>query len=74
VVDLAIRFRRPARLDDLLEVVTQAEVAGASVLFTQAVQGPDGAVLADGEVRVACVDAARMRPRRLPAWLLQGVA
>lgn len=74
VVDLAIRFRRPARLDDLLEVVTRAEVAGASVRFAQAVRGADGGVLADGEVRVACVDAQRFRPRRLPAWFVQGVA
>jgi acyl-CoA thioester hydrolase len=74
VVDLAIRFRRPARLDDLLEVVTTAEVAGASVNFRQAVHGTDGTVLADGEVRVACVDAVRFRPRRLPSWFVQGVA
>jgi acyl-CoA thioester hydrolase len=74
VVDLAIRFRRPARLDDLLEVVTRAEPAGASVRFTQAVHGADGAVLAEGEVRVACVDAGTFRARRLPAWFAKGVS
>jgi acyl-CoA thioester hydrolase len=73
VVDLAIRYRKPARLDDLLEVVTQAKVAGASVLFTQVVQGPQGDVLAEGEVRVACVDAQTFRPLRMPDWFRTGV-
>jgi acyl-CoA thioester hydrolase len=74
VVDLAIRYRRPARLDDLLEVVSQAKVAGASVLFKQVVQAQDGQVLAEGEVRVACVDAQTFRPQRMPDWFTAGVA
>ncbi|HTQ36585.1 MAG TPA: tol-pal system-associated acyl-CoA thioesterase [Steroidobacteraceae bacterium] len=74
VVDLAIHYRKPARLDDLLEVVTRAEAAGASMLFAQAVRAPDGALLAEGEVRVACIDARTFRPRRLPGWLLAGNA
>jgi acyl-CoA thioester hydrolase len=73
VADLAIKYRRPARLDDLLEVVSQARVAGASVLFRQAVQSQDGQVLADGEVRVACVDAQSFRPLRIPDWFKAGV-
>jgi acyl-CoA thioester hydrolase len=72
VVDLAIHYRRPARLDDLLEIITRAEIAGASVLFKQAAQGPDGQLLAEGEVRVACVDARTFRPRRLPGFLQSG--
>ena len=69
VVDLQIRFRGPARLDDEVEVVTSATLAGASVTFTQSVRAADGAVLAEGQVRVACVDARTFRPRRLPAAL-----
>ena len=74
VVDLAIHYRRPARLDELLDVVTRAEVAGASVLFSQAVHSADGALLAEGQVRVACVDARSFRPRRPPGWLHERVA
>ncbi len=73
VVDLAIRYLRPARLDDLLEIVSRAEVAGASAIFHQVAQGPGGVQLADGQVRIACVDARSFRPRRLPAWLTSGV-
>ncbi len=73
VVDLAIHYRRPARLDDLLDIVTRAEAGGASVLFSQAALGPAGEVLAEGQVRVACVDAKTFRPRRLPGWFVAGV-
>lgn len=73
VVDLAIHYRRPARLDDLLQIVTRADVAGASVRFGQAAHGPDGDLLAEGQVRVAGVDAKTFRPRRLPAWFVAGV-
>lgn len=69
VVDLQIQYRKPARLDDLLEVRTTARVGGASVDFAQQVLAADGSVLASGQVRVACVDARGMRPRRLPADL-----
>jgi acyl-CoA thioester hydrolase len=74
VVDLAVRFRKPARLDDLLEVVSTTEVGGASVLFKQAVQAADGSILAEGEVRIACVDARNFRARRMPQWFKSGVA
>jgi len=74
VVDLAIHYLRPARLDDLLEVVTRAEVAGASVLFHQAARNAGGELLAEGQVRVACVDAQTFRPRRLPAWFTAEVS
>ncbi len=74
VVDLAIRYRRPARLDDLLEVVSTAAVTGASVLFAQAVHAADGSVLAEGTVRIACVDAQNFRARRMPDWFKTGVA
>ncbi len=75
VVDLTIRYARPARLDDELEVVTRASVAGgASVAFEQVVQLSGGAVLAEGRVRVACVDALTFRPRRLPAALAERIS
>jgi acyl-CoA thioester hydrolase len=74
VVDLQIHYHRPARLDDLLEVVTRAEAARAAVTFQQAVQGPGGELLAEGQVRVACVGAGDFRPRRLPDWIRAGVS
>ena len=70
VRDVAVHYRRPARLDDQLVATAQlAELRGASMVFRQEVRrGSD--VLADGEVRVACVDRDGVKPRRIPAALL----
>lgn len=74
VVELTMRFVKPARLDDLLQVGARAEdVGGASLLFAQQVHNAAGELLADGTVRVACVDARTLKPRRLPAILAAGL-
>jgi len=72
VVDVSIRYRRPARLDDLLLVSCEAELDGAaSVVFKQQIHrsGESGELLAEASVRVACVSATSFRPRRLPPAL-----
>ena len=72
VVSLATEFRRPARLDDTLEVRSSAELSGgASVHFAQEIwrDGAEPELLATGQVRVACIDADTFRPRRLPDTL-----
>jgi acyl-CoA thioester hydrolase len=65
VTRVALDYRRPARFDDWLEVETRVTaLRAASVRMAQAVTRA-GTVLCDGEVTVACIDAAG-RPRRLP--------
>ena len=69
VVNLQIHFQRPARLDDLLEVVSRPSIAGgASLQFVQQLQR-EGELVASATVLVACVDAASFKPRRLPPAL-----
>ncbi len=69
IASLEIQYRRPARLDDLLQVVTRPQPAGgASIQFEQQLLRGDE-VLASGKVLVACVDAVSFKPRRLPAAL-----
>lgn len=75
VADLQIRYLRPARLDDELEVtVAVANWRRASLLFEQQLRrtGPAEEVLATAQVRVACVDTRSFRPRPLPALLMKG--
>lgn len=69
VADLSIRYRRPARLDDALEVRLEVpELRRASLGFRQGLYRlADGELLAEASVRVGCVDAASFRPRPLPA-------
>jgi acyl-CoA thioester hydrolase len=76
VVEISIRFQKPAHLDDLLTVRTRALVAGgATVNFEQTLlREGDAAQLATGVVRVACIEASSFRPRRLPADFLREIA
>jgi acyl-CoA thioester hydrolase len=70
VAEVNIRYKRPARLDDLLSISCAPALEGAaSVLFRQQIHrdGPAGELLVDAEVRVVCVDAKDFRPRRVPA-------
>lgn len=72
VVRVEIDYRQPARLDDLLYVTCKPEVEGrVSMSFSQDVHrdSVEGPVLASARVRVACVDAQTLRPRRIPAFI-----
>jgi acyl-CoA thioester hydrolase len=62
VRSMQIDFRRPARMDDVLEVVTvPQEVKGASVVLQQSVNR-DGEILVEATVQVAFVCNGRARP------------
>jgi acyl-CoA thioester hydrolase len=69
VVAMTLDFLKPARLDDQLVVRSQVRLAGgASVEFDQEILRGSERIIA-ATVRVACLDAASFRPRRLPASL-----
>lgn len=74
VAHLEIRYRRPARLDDELEVtVLVAQQRRASLLFEQSLRDlATEEILATAQVLVACVDTRRFRPRALPDALKIG--
>jgi acyl-CoA thioester hydrolase len=68
-----VDFRRPARLDDLLHIVTcLASRGGARIELLQEVRR-DGEALVLLEVELALV-GTDLRPRRLPAELLRLLA
>ena len=71
VADTRVHYLRPARLDDLLEVTVQVRESGrASMLIAQqALRGSE--VLAEGEIRIGCVDAGTFRPQRIPNVILE---
>ena len=62
VRSMQIEFLKPARMDDMLDVVTQPqEVKGASITLHQRVmRGTD--ILIEAQVRVAFVAGGRARP------------
>jgi acyl-CoA thioester hydrolase len=62
VRSMTIDFLKPARMDDLLDIVTQPdEVKGASILLRQRVLRADE-LLVEARVRVAFVSGGRAKP------------
>lgn len=73
VAELSVRYRQPARLDDLLEVVTMVEkIRRASLLFSQQViHVARQEILATLSVKVGSVSLKSFRPVPLPPWFLR---
>ena len=70
VVDTAVRYKAPARFDDLLVVETRlAELRSHSLRFEYRLLRDD-ALLAEGHTRLACVDATHAL-LRIPADVVQ---
>jgi len=71
-----IDFLKPARMDDVLEIVTWPhEVKGASITLQQEVRRGEELLVA-ANVRVACVSGGRARPipKALRAAMASGIA
>ncbi|MGH8247515.1 MAG: tol-pal system-associated acyl-CoA thioesterase, partial [Gammaproteobacteria bacterium] len=67
VTEMSVRFVRPARLDDLLEVRARIKhCTGARLVFEHTINNASGELLCAAEVKVGCLDARSLRPRRLP--------
>ncbi|HRD65600.1 MAG TPA: tol-pal system-associated acyl-CoA thioesterase [Candidatus Competibacter sp.] len=75
VRSLTVDYRRPARFNDLLAVVSEmVETRGASLLFEQTIRRDASAeALCSARVRVACIDAESFRTRRIPRRLMEEI-
>ncbi len=69
VTETHVRFRAPARLDDLLHVTVELRQRGTAsmTIAQQAWRGET--LIAEGEIRIGCVDAETFKPRRIPIEL-----
>ena len=66
VSETAVRYRRPARLDDLISVsVDVLHLGQASLEIAQEARRADE-LLADGTIRIGCVELETFRPCRIP--------
>jgi acyl-CoA thioester hydrolase len=69
VSEMDIKFVRPAKLDDLLEVnSTLIKVTGASFLFEQSIKKMQEKICS-ARVKGVCLNALTFKPQRLPAAL-----
>ena len=76
VGQVELGYQRPARLDDRLEVTScLAEQGRASLVLAQQAWRLEGEaraeLLCEGRIRIGWVDAARMKPARIPNDILQ---
>lgn len=76
VSETAVKYHRPARLDDALWVTACVQDAGrVSLTIAQQVllstEGHASTLLAEGTIRIGWVDAATLKPGRIPAAILE---
>jgi acyl-CoA thioester hydrolase len=71
VVECRLRYRAPARYDDLLRIVLWLTVAkGARLNFASRIHGPAGQLLVEAETFHVCT-GPEGKPRRLPDSLIR---
>jgi acyl-CoA thioester hydrolase len=68
-----VRYVRPARLDDELTVTVLLREAGRATLHVAQQAWLGSELVAEGEIRIGCVDATSFKPTRMPAPLLLAV-
>jgi acyl-CoA thioester hydrolase len=74
VSETRVRYLRPARLDDLLTITVRiAAMARVSITIEQQAWRGDE-LLAEGSIRIACVDISRFAPRRIPDGITQVIS
>lgn len=66
VADCSVKYRRPALLDDLLQVTAEVEsMSKVKVVFKQQVLR-EGEVLCEGRFVIVCVNSETVRPASIP--------
>jgi acyl-CoA thioester hydrolase len=75
VSETSVRYLQPARLDDELIVTAELQEAGrASLIIAQRARlGRGGSLAAEGTIRIGWVDAAGLKPGRIPPVILQAL-
>ena len=74
VAETSVRYRLPARLDDVIDVSVEVRHRGQASLEVaqRALRG--GELLAEGTIRIGCIELGTFRPRRFPNDILFALA
>lgn len=71
VKSVSIDYKKPARLDDLLNVSSSIiKYRGASITFQQLIHSESDELLTQAEVKVACLNATTLKASPMPEELL----
>ena len=75
VLESHCRYVQPTVFDDVLHVHARCVgMRGARFRYEYAIVRDDGTLMADGYTSHACVEAATLRPTRVPEWLRDAIA
>ena len=71
VSETQVKYHRPAQLDDLLRVTARMGEAGRASLVIEQQAWRDTTLLCEGSIRIGWVDAASLKPARIPSSVLE---
>jgi acyl-CoA thioester hydrolase len=73
VQETSVRYVKPARLDDVLTITVDVRERGrASLRIAQQAWCGDR-LLAEGEIRIGCVERATLKPHRIPGPIFEAI-
>ncbi len=73
VADTQVRYLAPAKLDDLLNVSVAVLEQGQASLQLQQQAWRGDTLLVQATIRIGCLDAQTLKPRRIPAHVLDAL-
>jgi acyl-CoA thioester hydrolase len=73
VAEASLRFRSPARFDDVLRLEARVTDLGTTSLTTQIDVLRDGALLVEGRLRHVVVDTSSWGKTAVPGWVRDGL-
>ena len=71
VSETAVKYHRPAKLDDQLRVTAKLAEGGRASLVIAQQAWLGETLLCEGTIRIGWVDAATMKPARIPSSVLE---
>jgi len=74
VSETAVRYLQPARLDDQLRVTVQVQDCRRASLTIRQQAWRGDVLLAEGTIRIGCVEAQSFRPCRIPNEIYERIA
>jgi acyl-CoA thioester hydrolase len=74
VAEANVRFRAPARYDDVLQLRAQIARIGDTSLTTEIDVLRDGELLVEGSLRHVFVDAESWSKTKVPPWIAEGLS
>ncbi len=71
IISLNIKYKKPARYDDLIKVRTQlVKTPSATIEFNYEIVNEENEILSTGNTSLVFIDINRNRPTRCPQYLL----